>query len=141
MAGRLGWEQPPAVWMAVLGLALIVLPTLLSRLVGVAPEALRAVAFGLLAFGTVVEYVVWTIGLGAAAMTGLGRWATAPPPLPAPAAPCRRRSLTTRPLAALSGSALPAPRVECRRARPPRRCAGRGRRTRRAERVRDRACC
>ena len=41
--GALGWEQPPAVWMAVLGLALIVLPTLLSRLVGVAPEALRAV--------------------------------------------------------------------------------------------------
>ena len=79
--------------MAVLGLALIVLPTLLSRLVGVAPEALRAVAFGLLAFGTVVEYVVWTIGLGAAAMTGLGRWATAPPPLPRR---CRRRP-TTRP--------------------------------------------
>ena len=73
--------------MAVLGLALIVLPTLLSRLVGVAPEALRAVAFALLAFGTIVEYVVWTIGLGAAAMTGLGRWATAPPPLPAPADP------------------------------------------------------
>lgn len=83
-ADRLGWEQPPAVWMAVLGLALIVLPTLLSRLVGVAPEALRAVALGLLALGTLVEYVAWTIGLGAAAMTGLGRWSTAPPPLPVP---------------------------------------------------------
>jgi hypothetical protein len=83
-ADRLGWEHPPAVWMAVLGLALIVLPTLLSRLVGVAPDALRAVALGLLALGTLVEYVAWTIGLGAAAMTGLGRWSTAPPPLPVP---------------------------------------------------------
>jgi hypothetical protein len=83
-ADRLGWDQPPAVWMAVLGLALIVLPTVLSRLVGVAPDALRAVAFGLLAVGTMVEYVAWTIGLGAAAMTGLGRWSTAPPPLPTP---------------------------------------------------------
>ena len=41
-------------------------------------------AFALLTIGTVVEYLVWTIGLGAAAMTGLGRWATSPPPLPAP---------------------------------------------------------
>jgi hypothetical protein len=81
-ARRLGWEAPPAVWLAVLGLVLIVLPTVLSRLVGVAPDALRAGAFALLAIGTVVEYVAWTIGLGAAAMTGLGRWATAPPPLP-----------------------------------------------------------
>jgi hypothetical protein len=81
-ARRLGWEAPAAVWLAVLGLALIVLPTVLSRLVGVAPDALRASAFALLAIGTIVEYVAWTIGLGAAAMTGLGRWATTPPPLP-----------------------------------------------------------
>ncbi len=83
-ARYLGWQAPPAVWAAVLGLVLIVLPTLVSRLVGVAPEALSAVAFALLTIGTVVEYLVWTIGLGAAAMTGLGRWATAPPPIPAP---------------------------------------------------------
>ena len=47
-ARHLGWQAPPAVWAAVLGLVLIVLPTLVSRLVGVAPEALRAVAFALL---------------------------------------------------------------------------------------------
>jgi hypothetical protein len=83
-ASRLGWDAPAAVWLAVLGLAVIVLPTVLSRLVGVAPDALRAGAFALLAIGTIVEYVAWTIGLGAAAMTGLGRWATTPPPLPGP---------------------------------------------------------
>jgi hypothetical protein len=84
-ARRLGWDAPAAIGVTVLGLAVIVLPTVLSRLVGVAPDALRAGAFALLAVGTIVEYVAWTIGLGAAAMTGLGRWATAPPPIPAPA--------------------------------------------------------
>lgn len=81
----LGWDAPAAIGVAILGLALIVLPTVLSRLVGVAPDALRAGAVALLAVGTIVEYVAWTIGLGAAAMTGLGRWATAPPPIPASA--------------------------------------------------------
>jgi hypothetical protein len=83
-ARRLGWDATPAVWVAVLGVLLIVLPTVLSRLVGVAPEALRAGAVALLVIGTAVEYVAWTVGLGAAAMTGLGRWATAPPPIPPP---------------------------------------------------------
>lgn len=86
-ARRLGWDAPAAIGVAILGLAVIVLPTVLSRLVGVAPDALRAGAFTLLAVGTFVEYIAWTIGLGAAAMTGLGRWATAPPPIPAPADP------------------------------------------------------
>lgn len=84
-AQRLGWDAPAAIGAAILGLALIVLPTVLARLVGVAPDTLRVGAFALLAVGTVVEYVAWTIGLGAAAMTGLGRWATAPPSLPPPA--------------------------------------------------------
>ncbi len=69
---------------ALAGLALIVLPTFLSRLVGVGPDALRFVAVGLLVLGTAIEYVAWTIGLGAAIMTGLGRWAVVPPPVPPP---------------------------------------------------------
>ena len=48
-ARRLGWDAPRPSGVAVLGLALIVLPTFLSRLVGVAPDALRAGAFALLA--------------------------------------------------------------------------------------------
>jgi hypothetical protein len=87
VARRMGWDVPSAIGAAILGVALVVLPTVLSRLVGVAPEAVRAVAFTLLAVGTVVEYTAWTVGLGAAAMTGLGRWATAPPPLPPPVPP------------------------------------------------------
>jgi hypothetical protein len=50
----------------------------------VGPDALRAVTVTLLVVGTIVEYVVWTVGLGAAVMTGLGRWAVVPPPPPPP---------------------------------------------------------
>lgn len=66
------------------GLVIIVLPTFLARLAGVGPEALRAVTVALLVLGTIVEYVAWTVGLGAAVMTGLGRWAVVPPPVPPP---------------------------------------------------------
>jgi hypothetical protein len=84
-ARRLGGDAAPGLWVAVLGVLLIVLPTLLSRVLGVAPETLGAAAVALLVVGTVLEYVAWTIGLGAAAMTGLGRRATVPPPIPSPA--------------------------------------------------------
>ena len=79
---RIGWPTDAAVWAAVLGMGLIVLPTVLSRLVGIAPASARAATVALLGVGTAVEYVAWTIGLGAAVMTGLGRWAVVPPPLP-----------------------------------------------------------
>jgi hypothetical protein len=69
------------------GLVIIVLPTVLARLAGVGPDALRAVTVTLLVVGTIVEYVVWTVGLGAAVMTGLGRWAVVPPPVPPPPPP------------------------------------------------------
>jgi hypothetical protein len=42
----------------------------------------RFAALALLVVGTVVEYLAWTVGLGAALMTGLGRWAVVPPPMP-----------------------------------------------------------
>jgi len=30
-----------------------------------------------------VEFIAWTMGLGAAIITGLGRWYTVPPPITA----------------------------------------------------------
>ena len=71
------------------GLVIIVLPTFLARLAGVGPDALRAVTVTLLVVGTVVEYLAWTVGLGAAVMTGLGRWAVVPPPMPPPVSGAR----------------------------------------------------
>ena len=79
---RAGWATGTAVGAAVLGLAVIVLPTVLSRLMGMAPDSARVGALVLLGLGTAVEYVAWTVGLGAAVMTGLGKWAVVPPPLP-----------------------------------------------------------
>lgn len=75
---------------ALAGLVLIVLPTFLSRLVGIGPDSLRFIAAGLLVVGTALEYVAWTVGLGAAILTGLGGWSLVPPPVPPPPAPTDR---------------------------------------------------
>lgn len=79
---RFGWRADSALLATVLGLILITGPTLLARVVGVAPAPLRFGSFALLATGVLIEFVVWTIGLGATLMTGFGRWSTAPPPVP-----------------------------------------------------------
>jgi hypothetical protein len=39
--------------------------------------------FVLVSIGLAVEFVAWTTGLGAALITGLGRWHTVPPPIAA----------------------------------------------------------
>jgi hypothetical protein len=83
---RFSWRADSALVATALGLMLIVGPTMLARFVGVAPAPIRISSFALLATGVVIEFVVWTIGLGAALMTGFGRWSTAPPPVP-PLAP------------------------------------------------------
>lgn len=80
---RAGWAVDGAVWAAVFGLGVIVMATVLARLVGMAPEPARVLTLVLLGLGTAVEYVAWTVGLGAAVMTGVGKWAVVPPPLPA----------------------------------------------------------
>lgn len=81
MEDRLGWTPRSAILATGLGMMLIVAPTLLARLLGVAPEPLRMAAFAVLVAGIAAEFLVWTIGLGAALMTGFGRRNTAPPPL------------------------------------------------------------
>lgn len=80
---RLGWRPRSAYLATAMGLILIVAPTVLARLLGVAPEPLRLAAVAVLTAGMVAEFLVWTIGLGATLMTGFGRWNTAPPPLDA----------------------------------------------------------
>jgi hypothetical protein len=80
---RLGWKPRSAFLAAAMGMLLIVAPTLLARLLGVAPEPLRMAAFAVLIAGIVAEFLVWTIGLGATILTGFGRWNTTPPPIEA----------------------------------------------------------
>jgi len=85
---RLGWQPGNAFLATAIGFVLIMAPTLAARLIGVGPEFLQPFAFGLLVFGLAVEFLAWTVGLGAAILTGLGRWHTVPPPITtAPQAP------------------------------------------------------
>jgi hypothetical protein len=86
---RLGWQPGNAFFATAIGFFLIMGPTLAARIIGVGPDALRPVAFAILMFGLAVEFLAWTVGLGAAILTGLGRWHTVPPPIatgPAPPA-------------------------------------------------------
>ena len=77
---RLGWRPGSAFIATAIGFVILLTPTLLARLTDFAPFGEPA-AYALLAVGLVVEFVAWTIGLGAAIMTGLGRWYTVPPPI------------------------------------------------------------
>lgn len=79
---RVGWQPGSAFLATGIGLLLITGPTLLGRVLDVAPGPFRAVAFSVLVVGVCVEFAVWTIGLGAAILTGLGRWQGVPPPIP-----------------------------------------------------------
>lgn len=80
---RLGWQPGNAFLATAIGFFLIIGPTIAARLVGIGPDALRPVAFALLMVGLAVEFVAWTVGLGATLLTGLGRWHTVPPPITA----------------------------------------------------------
>ena len=79
---RLGMRTDSAFLASAIGLLLIVGPTMLARLLGVVPAPLQFAAFALLLAGVLFEFIVWTTGLGAALMTGFGRWSTVPPPVP-----------------------------------------------------------
>lgn len=83
---RLRWRTHSALITTAIGLFVILTPTIVARMLGVMPAPAGLVGWGLLAVGALVEFVVWTIGLGATLMTGFGRWSTAPPPVP-PVAP------------------------------------------------------
>jgi hypothetical protein len=81
---RLGFRTDSALLAMGLGLLLVLGPTMLARVAGVAPGPWQWAGMGVLLVGILVEFVVWTIGLGATLMTGFGRWSTAPPPPPVP---------------------------------------------------------
>jgi len=84
VAARFGGDGGGLVLAAWLGLGLLVLPALLARTIDVLPGPFHLVAFSMLVGGVIIEYVAWTIGLGAALMTGFGRSSAVPPPVPSP---------------------------------------------------------
>jgi len=69
---RLGWNDKNPYMVAAVGIALIVSPVLLSRLVGFA-GILWPITWTLLLLGLLAEYLAWTIGLGAVALVRFGQ--------------------------------------------------------------------
>lgn len=83
---RLGWQAGNAFVATAIGFIVLLGPTLSARFLNVSPIGVAPLTFTLVAFGLTVEFVAWTMGLGAAVITGLGRWYTVPPPITAPPA-------------------------------------------------------
>jgi hypothetical protein len=77
---RLGWQPGSAFVATAIGFVILLGPTMLARFVDVAAWG-GPVSFALLALALTVEFVAWTVGVGAAIITGLGRWYTVPPPI------------------------------------------------------------
>ena len=86
---RLGWQPGSAFIATAIGYMVLLGPTLLARVVDVVTFDAWPLTYALVAVGLTVEFIAWTIGLGAAVTTGLGRWYTVPPPITTapPAAP------------------------------------------------------
>lgn len=83
---RLGWQPGSALIATAIGYLVLLGPTLVARLVDVLSVDAWPLTYALVAVGLTVEFIAWTIGLGAAVTTGLGRWYTVPPPISAPPA-------------------------------------------------------
>jgi len=85
---RLGWQPGNALLATAIGFIILLAPTLLARAMNVASDNVAPLTWVLVSIGTTEEFIAWTIGLGAAITTGLGRWYTVPPPITArPAEP------------------------------------------------------
>jgi hypothetical protein len=83
---RLGWQPGNAFVATAIGVFILLAPTMIARLVDVASVGAAPLTFLLVAVGLTVEFLAWTTGLGAAIITGLGRWYTVPPPISVPPA-------------------------------------------------------
>jgi hypothetical protein len=77
---RLGWQPGNAFIATAIGFMILLGPTMLARVVDLAAWS-GPISLSILVVALTVEFVAWTTGVGAAILTGLGRWYTAPPPI------------------------------------------------------------
>jgi hypothetical protein len=80
---RLGWQPGSAFVATAIGFMMLLGPTIVARLVNVSIPSAAPLTFVLVSIGLAVEFVAWTMGFGAALITGLGRWYSVPPPIAA----------------------------------------------------------
>jgi hypothetical protein len=77
---RLGWTSMGPYLTTALGIVVLLLPIVLARLLELA--GLNFISVPLLAAGVLIEYLAWTVGFGAAALTYFKPAAAPPPPAP-----------------------------------------------------------
>jgi hypothetical protein len=70
---RFGWQEQSPYAVTVIGVLLVMLPVMLSRLASLGGGVLFPLALALGIAGVAVEYVAWTVGLGAVALTRFRR--------------------------------------------------------------------
>jgi hypothetical protein len=86
LRSRVGLADPGAVLDVAWGVALLFLITFIANLLAFGPSFLWPLSTSLSVIGFVVEYLAWTVGLGAALLAPLHRrWGTTPPPVPSAA--------------------------------------------------------
>lgn len=69
MTARLGWSSDNVYVVTIIGVLALMLPVLLARLVSLGGGVLFPLALVLGAAGFIIEYLAWTVGFGAVALT------------------------------------------------------------------------
>lgn len=75
---RFGWSDQNVYAVTIIGVVVLMLPVLLSRLVSLGGGIMFPIAMALGIAGFIVEYVAWTVGFGAMALTRFNRRGTVP---------------------------------------------------------------
>jgi hypothetical protein len=69
VSARMNWVETSPYATTIVGIVVILTPLLLARLLGLAGGLVGPIAFGVAIIGLCVEYLAWTIGFGAMALT------------------------------------------------------------------------
>ena len=86
LRSRVGLSDPGAVLDVAWGVALLFVITFVANLLAFGPSLMWPLVTSFSVIGFVIEYLAWTIGLGAALLAPLHRrWGTTPPPVPSAA--------------------------------------------------------
>ena len=83
---RLAWSDDNPYLMAATGIALVISPVLIARLLGLGGGWLFPITGTLIFLGFLLEYLAWTVGFGAVALSRFAQSRSVPPQLPPVAA-------------------------------------------------------
>jgi hypothetical protein len=74
----MGWSNLGPYLTMIVGILLVVSPLLIARLIGLGGGPLFPMALGLGLIGVLIEYLAWTVGLGAVALARFGKESASP---------------------------------------------------------------